>query len=210
MTRLIITRHGETDWNVGEVFRGRIDVGLNATGLAQAEALGHHLADLDIEVIYSSPLKRALDTARAVAVYHGLEVSITPDLADFDYGVWQGMSHNEVRENYANLYQQWLTAPHTVTMPDGESLDEVTERTRKVVDNIVAGHEATVVLVSHRVINKVLICSLLDLDNSHFWNIRQDVTGMTTFEYEDGQFILTRHNDTSHLGKEHRHKLNDF
>ena len=210
MTRLIITRHGETDWNVGEVFRGRIDVGLNETGLAQAEALGHHLADFDIEAVYASPLKRALDTARAVAVYHSLEVSIAQDLADFNYGAWQGMSNSEVREKYADLYQRWLTAPHTVIMPDGESLDEVTERTRKVVDEIVARHEGTVLLVSHRVINKVLICSLLGLDNSRFWNIRQDVTGMTTFEYEGGRFILTRHNDTSHLGKELRHKLNDF
>jgi len=210
MTRLIITRHGETDWNVGEVFRGRIDVGLNETGLAQAKALGHHMADLDVEAVYSSPLKRAFDTARAVAVYHGLEVSIAPDLVDFNYGSWQGMSHNDVREKYADLYHKWLTAPHKVTMPDGESLDEATERARKVADDIVAGHKGTVVLVSHRVINKVLICSLLDLDNSHFWNIRQDVTGMTTFEYEGGQFILTGHNDISHLGKTRKHKLSDF
>jgi len=210
MTRLIITRHGETDWNIGEVFRGRLDMELNETGFAQAEALGHHLADFDVEAVYSSPLKRALDTARAVAVYHGLEVNITPGLVDFNYGLWQGMSHNDVREKHSDQYQRWLTAPHTVTMPDGESLDDVTQRARKAVDDIVAGHEGTVVLVSHRVINKVLICSLLDLDNSHFWNIRQDVTGMTTFEYGGGQFILTRHNDTSHLGKTLQHRLSDF
>ena len=199
MTRLIITRHGETDWNVGEVFRGRIDVALNDSGLAQAEALGLHLADLDVEAVYSSPLKRAFDTARAVAVYHDLEVSIAPDLVDFNYGSWQGMSHNDVREKYADLYHKWLTAPHTVTMPDGESLDETTERARKAVDDIVAGHEGTVVLVSHRVINKVLICSLLDLDNSHFWKIEQDTCAINMVKVKDGDFIVSLVNDTCHL-----------
>ncbi len=210
MTRIIIARHGETDWNVGEVFRGRLDVGLNETGLAQAEALGQHLADFSPEAVYSSPLKRALDTAGAVASHHSLKVSIAGGLVDFNYGTWQGLTHQEVKERYAELYHRWLTGPHLVTMPDGESLDDVAERARQVVETVVACHEGTVVLVSHRVVNKVLICSLLGLDNSHFWNIRQDVAGMTVFEYEDGRFTLTRHNDTSHLGQVRKHALSDF
>lgn len=210
MTRIIIARHGETDWNVGEIFRGRLDVELNKTGLTQAEALGQHLAGLTVEAVYSSPLKRALDTAGAVAAHHALEVIIAGGLVDFNYGAWQGLTHREVKERYAELYHRWLAEPHLVTMPDGESLDDVAERARQVVETIVAGHDGTMVLVSHRVVNKVLICSLLGLDNSHFWNIRQDVAGMTVFEYEDGRFILTRHNDTSHLGQARKHTLSDF
>jgi broad specificity phosphatase PhoE len=210
MTRIIIARHGETDWNVGEVFRGRLDVGLNETGLAQAEALGQHLAGMNVEAVYSSPLKRALDTARSVAVHHDLEVSVAQGLVDFNYGAWQGLTHQEVKERYAELYRRWLAEPHLVTMPDGESLDDVAERARHVVENVADSHKGTVVLVSHRVVNKVLTCSLLGLDNSHFWNIRQDVTGTTIFEYEDGLFILTRHNDTSHLGQAQNHALSDF
>ena len=210
MTRIIIARHGETDWNVSEVFRGRLDVELNETGLAQAEALGQHLAGLTVEAVYSSPLKRALDTARSVAGHHGLEVSVARGLVDFNYGAWQGLTHQEVKERHAELYHRWLVEPHLVTMPDGESLDDVAERARQVVENVVTSHEGTVVLVSHRVVNKVLICSLLGLDNSHFWNIRQDVAGMTIFEYEDGRFVLTRHNDTSHLGQARKHALGDF
>jgi probable phosphoglycerate mutase len=168
------------------------------------------LADFSVEAIYSSPLKRALDTARFVAACHGLEVSIARGLADFNYGAWQGLTHHEVKETYTELYHRWLAEPHLVTMPDGESLDDVAARARQVVENVVDGHEGTVVLVSHRVVNKVLICSLLGLDNSHFWNIRQDVAGMTVFEYEGGRFILTRHNDTSHLGQARKHALSDF
>lgn len=210
MTRIIIARHGETDWNVGEVFRGRLDIGLNETGLAQAEALGQHLADFSVEAVYSSPLKRALDTAGAVTSHHSLNVSVAQGLVDFNYGTWQGLTHQEVKERHTELYHRWLAEPHLVTMPDGESLDDVAERARQVVETVVASHEGTLVLVSHRVVNKVLICNLLGLDNSHFWNIRQDVTGMTIFEYEDDRFVLTRHNDTSHLGQTRKHTLSDF
>ena len=71
-------------------------------------------------------------------------------------------------------------------------------------------HEGTVVLVSHRVVNKVLICALLGLDNSHFWNIRQDTCGITSFVYGKGQYILTGHNDTSYLNTLCQSALNDF
>ena len=217
MIRLVIARHGETDWNVGEVFRGRVDVPLNETGLAQEEALGHHLAGLDVEAVYSSPLKRSAATASAVAAHHPLAVSIAPELVDFDYGSWQGLTQQQVREKYPEIYERWLTEPHLVTMPDGESLDDVAQRAGRLVDSVVADHHGavadhhgTVVLVSHRVVNKVLICRLLGLDNSYFWNVRQDVAGTTTFVLEGGRFILTRHNDTSHLGQAQQHALSDF
>jgi len=210
MTQLIIARHGETDWNVGEVFRGRADVPLNETGLAQAEALGRHLAGLDVEAVYASPLKRAVDTALAVSTHHRLEVDIAPELVDFDYGAWQGLTRQQVREKYPAFLERWLTQPHLAAIPDGERLDDVTRRARGLVDRVVAHHPGTVVLVSHRVVNKVLICSLLGLDNSHFWNVRQDVTGTTTFEYDAGRFVLTRHNDTSHLAQGQQHALSDF
>ncbi len=79
-----------------------------------------------------------------------------------------------------------------------------------VVGDVIARHEGTVVLVSHRVVNKVLICALLGLDNSHFWNIRQDTGGITTFTYENERFILTEHNDTSYLKSLQKAPLSDF
>jgi broad specificity phosphatase PhoE len=84
-------------------------------------------------------------------------------------------------------------------MPGGESLDDVRGRALGVVDRVRRQHEGTVVLVSHRVVNKVLICALLGLDSAHFWNARKDVGAITTFVYGDNRFTLTRHNDTSFL-----------
>jgi len=104
MTEIILARHGETAWNVAEVFRGRLGVGLNETGQKQAALLAEYLSNLGIEALYSSPLPRALQTAEAVARLCGLKVNIEARLTDFDFGQWQGLSLQEVREKYSELY----------------------------------------------------------------------------------------------------------
>ena len=210
MTQIILARHGETEWNVEQIFRGRIDIELNETGVRQAELLAEYLSNLKIDAVYSSPLRRALKTAEMIASHHKLDVEIAPGLIDFDYGKWQGLPHQEVKDKYKELYGKWLKNPHQVKMPDGESLNDVRERALSVVDDVVAKYEGTVVLVSHRVVNKVLICALLGLDNSHFWNIKQDTCGTTTFAYEDKRFILTKHNNTSYLKPIQKASLSDF
>ena len=210
MTEIILVRHGETQWNVEEVFRGRIDVELNQTGIKQAELLAEYLSGINIDAVYSSPLRRAVNTAQAIASHHKLKVEIAPGLIDCDFGKWQGLSHQEVKRRYKKLYVQWLENPHLIRMPEGESLNGVRKRALGVVNEVVAKHEGIVVLVSHRVVNKVLICALLGLDNSHFWNIKQDVGGITTFSYENERFILTKHNDTSYLTPVKKAPPSDF
>jgi broad specificity phosphatase PhoE len=210
MTEIIIVRHGETEWNVGEIFRGRIDIELNETGIKQAELLAEYLSEQKIDAIYSSPLKRAIKTAEIIAGYHKLTIDITPGLIDFDYGKWQGLSHQKVKDKYKELYAAWINHPERVKMPAGESLNEVRIRAMGVVTEVIARYNGTVVLVSHRVVNKILICALLGLDNSHFWNIRQDTCGITAFTYENEQFILTKHNDTSYLEPIGKTSLSDF
>ncbi len=210
MAEIILVRHGETEWNVTEVFRGRIDIELSETGVKQAELLAESLSDIKVEAIYSSPLKRALRTAEVVACYHGLSVEIVSALIDFDFGRWQGLSRQEVKDKYKELYAEWLENPHQVRIPDGEGLDEVRKRALGLVESVISEHEGTVILVSHRVVNKVLICALLDLDNSHFWNIRQDTCSITIFAYENHHYILTKHNDTSFLASLRKVPLSDF
>jgi broad specificity phosphatase PhoE len=210
MIEIILVRHGETEWNRREIFRGRADIELSETGAKQAELLAKYLSQAKIAAIYSSPLRRALKTAEAIASHHSLEVKTAAGLIDLDYGKWQGLRHQEVTVSYQELYGAWLKNPHRVKMPAGESLDDVRRRAIGVVDGVIRQHEGTVVLVSHRVVNKVLICALLGLDNSHFWNIRQDVGAITTFTYENDRFTLTRQNDTSFLKAIPTAPLSDF
>jgi broad specificity phosphatase PhoE len=210
MTELILVRHGETVWNVEKIFRGRADVDLDEVGIKQAELLGKYLSNWEIEAIYSSPLTRALDTANIIARYHKIGVYIADGLIDFDYGEWQSLPEQEVRKSYPALIDKWHNNPQEVRMPGGESLEDVRARAAGVVDDVLSKYERSVVMVSHRVVNKVLICSLLGLDNSYFWNIKQDVSGITIFNYVDGRFVLTRHNDTSHLRELQKCVLDDF
>ena len=211
--RIILARHGETEWNVREIFRGRSDIPLNENGLKQAELLAEYLKDIAVEAVYSSPLKRAFATAQAIARRHGLEVQPTAGLNDMDFGEWEGVPIDEVAVKHKALYKQWINHPEVVKMPGGESLAGVRDRVLEVVDEVVAGHRGTVALVSHRVIHKVIICALLGLDNSHFWNIRMDTCGITTFTCESAQgsrYILHEHNNTSFLKPLSGDKLADF
>ncbi len=210
MTDIILARHGETEWNVAEVFRGRIDVALNETGRKQAELLAEYLRERKLEAVYSSSLKRALRTAEAIACRHSLKVKITPALIDLDFGDWQGLSRQEVKEKYPESYADWLNHPERVKIPSGESLNDVRERVIAFVDEIIARHTGTIVLVSHRVVHKVLICALLGLDNSHFWNIKLDTCAITTFSHENGRFVLAEHNNTSFLKPLEKAPLRDF
>jgi len=210
MTTIMLIRHGDTDWNVEEIFRGRVDVELNETGIKQAKLLSEYLEDVPIKAIYSSPLKRAFKTAKTISESHDIEVMAARELIDFDYGEWQGLSHDMVREKHKALYDEWSNNPQLVKMPKGESLDDVRRRAISLVDQVITNHEGTVALVSHRVIHKVMICALLGLDNSHFWNIRLDTCGITTFTHEDKRFVLVRHNDTSFLKPIARATLSDF
>jgi broad specificity phosphatase PhoE len=210
MTEIILARHGQTEWNVGQIYRGRIDIDLDRVGLNQAESLGKYLSDLKLDAVYSSPLRRALDTANIIARYQKVDVEVANRLIDFDYGEWQGLPDEEVRKLYPALYDEWHSNPHLVQMPNGESLADVGKRAIAVVDDVISRCRRRVALVSHRVVNKVLICYLLGLDNSHFWNIKQDVSGITVFSYANGRFVLTRHNDTSYLRGLGEYVLGDF
>jgi len=207
---LILARHGETVWNVEKIYRGRVDVNLDEVGIKQAELLGKNLSNWELEAIYSSPLRRALDTANIIARYQKIGVHIAEGLIDFDYGEWQSLPEQEAKRLYPTLHNEWHNNPHKVKMPGGESLEDVRRRAIGVVNDVLSKYQDSVVLVSHRVVNKVLICSLMGLDNSYFWNIKQDVGGITIFNYVDGHFVLTKHNDTSHLKELQKSVLDDF
>ena len=200
MPEIILVRHGETDFNASETFRGRADVPLNETGLRQAQLLGKYLSSEKIDVVYSSPLQRALKTAEAIAAPHKLKVNIVANLNDIDCGQWQGLTLKEVKDSYGDVYQDWLDTPEQVKIPGGESLEDVRKRALPFVqDAVLRCGEGKIVLVSHRAVNKVLICALLRLDNSSFWSFKMDTGAITRFTFNGNRAVLTSLNDTSFL-----------
>jgi len=201
MTRMILVRHGETEWNRVERFRGRADVPLNGTGLFQAQSTGRRIADEWRPLaIYSSPLSRAVKTAEAVAWHFDLPIQVKPGLIDIDYGQWQGLTPDEARERWPEVVDAWYNAPHTAHIPGGETLDELHDRGLKTVKELSALHKGqTIVLVSHTVINRIILLGVLGLGNDHFWRLSQDTCAINVFDAEGGIFTVVRLNDTCHL-----------
>jgi probable phosphoglycerate mutase len=201
MTRIILVRHGQTEWNRTERFRGHADVPLNEAGLAQAEATGAHIAQTWQPVaIYSSPLSRAVKTAQAIARHFDLPVHIHSGLIDIDYGDWQGLTSDEVRQRWPEQLDNWYNHPERADIPGGEALANLRQRAMQTVKLLVDKHPSeTIVLVGHTVINRIILLGVLNLGNERFWRLRQDTCAINVFETEAGDFTLVLLNDTCHL-----------
>ena len=202
MTHVIVIRHGRTEWNRVERFRGRADLELDEVGIEQAEATAERVAEWPIEAVYCSPLKRTMTTASIIASRLGLQEKPLPGIIDIDYGEWQGLSPEEARAKDSSMYDGWLKSPHMTRFPGGESLEEVRRRAASAVGELVKQHpDGVIALVYHKMVCHVLILHFLGLDNSHFWQIGQDVCAVNFFE-TDGSYSYTRLiNDTCHLRK---------
>ncbi len=200
MTSIYLIRHGQTAWNKEEIFRGRTDVPLDETGLRQAELAGEYFKGLKIHAIYSSPLARAWQTAQMIAGPHSLRVQPLEGIIDMSFGNWEGHPHEEIKKMDPETYRLWRAEPHRARLPGGESLEEVRVRAMAAVEEVIQSNLGkALVLVSHRVVNKVVICGVLGIDNSHFWQIGQDTTAINLIQYRDGKYILSLLNETCHL-----------
>jgi broad specificity phosphatase PhoE len=200
VTRVYLVRHGQTEWNKNLIFRGRIDIPLNEKGHREAEAIAEALKDRNIDAIYTSPLGRSIETARPTAEFFDLEIVCVPGLIDISYGDWEGLSFNEVKKRYKNQYTKWEKRPDLVRFPKGETLNEVRGRSFCAMKDIVKENPGkSVLIIPHRVINKVLLCAILGIGNSHFWEIKQDTGCINLIEYSSDAFVLSLMNDTCHL-----------
>ncbi len=198
--RLFIIRHGQTEWNRVERFRGLTDLELNDTGVRQAGAAAARLLDWPVKAVYASPLKRAVHTAEIIARSRNLEVRPLEGIIDLNFCRWQGLSLDEARQQYPELYKLWETQPHKVQFPDGENLPQVQARALAAVKAITDQHRLdTIALVSHGAVCKLLVLGLLGLDASHFWQIEKSVTAINHFEFKKGVTIAVSINDTCHL-----------
>jgi broad specificity phosphatase PhoE len=203
MNSIYLIRHGQTAWNREEIFRGTMDIQLNDFGRNQARAVGSELKkrNLNNPMFVSSPLGRARETAEiaAEAVSSPL-VTLEPALSDLDFGQWQGKSKADIAQLYPNLYKQWLAEPEHVIFPEGESLSAVAERAEAILLSLADSYRTCdLIIVSHRVVNKVLLCRLLGAGLSSFWIIKQDTACLNVLQYNGSSFTVNVINDTCHL-----------
>jgi broad specificity phosphatase PhoE len=199
--RLYLVRHGETEHNRKSLALGRADVPLNEMGTAQAAAVGRALAGEEIAAVYASPLRRAYDTAVAIASEHGLEVVAEDGLIEMDVGEMDGLELSVVAEKYPDFLSKWLGPDGaTATMPGGESLTEVRDRAWGVVQRVTEEHEGQgIVVVTHNFVILTLLAEFLGMELADFRRLRHEVAAISRIEWVRGQPVVASLNDTCHL-----------
>jgi probable phosphoglycerate mutase len=200
LVKVILIRHGETDWNrARRIQGGNSDTQLSQRGRQQVESLALRLQPEKIDAIYSSPLQRAQDTAQAIARYHRLPVEIEPSLKEIDVGELEGMSIAGVGK-LSELLVNYKQGDELPRLPGGESLTEVQQRVWSTTRRLVDKHrEGVLVVVSHYFSVLTAVCSVLNLPLSEINRLRINPSSISviTFDEQDARLILF--NDTCHL-----------
>jgi len=197
---LILIRHGETDWNRRGRCQGVADIVLNENGKQQARELAHSLKDHNITAVYSSHLKRALETAEHIAEHHGLDVRIERDLHEMNQGDLEGMSFPDIRDRYADVLRKWRETPETLRIPNGESLLEVQDRAWRVFEKVHDLHKGeTVVAVSHNLTIITLLCKITGVGLKGFREFHIQATSKNVIVSKNGEIRVDVINDVSHL-----------
>lgn len=199
--RLILARHGQTEWNSLFRYQGRTDVPLDLTGMGQARRLALRMAGNSPQAIYTSPLKRACDTALEVA--RRSEVSLEPrileGLVEIDFGAWEGLAVSEVEARYGDDYRGWKADPYSFTPPGGEAFQDVVKRVASAFREILSSEEETALVVSHGGTIRAALVGLLEIPFSLVWRMRQDNCALTVLDFWDDFPMLTLCNDKMHL-----------
>jgi broad specificity phosphatase PhoE len=208
--RLILVRHGETEWNRLRRIQGISDQELNETGRKQAEALAQALKNKNVTAIYASPLKRAQDTAYAIGRQHGIEIVTLFGLREMDAGEVDGLTYKEMAEQHGDFLEKWMRDCSSVRPPGGCTLPELQDQVWGAIEEIIERqrtHEAdrkpspggVVVAVSHFFPILTTLCKVLGQSISECRRMRLDLASLCTLDFNSSRTVLVSMNDTCHL-----------
>jgi probable phosphoglycerate mutase len=180
--------------------QGQSNTKLTQRGIVQAEKIARRLKAENIKTIYTSDLERAYRTATIIGDSIGANVIKIKELREINFGLWQGLTINEIKELYSDEHTLWMKEPHKLTIKGAESLIKVKERTMSTVNLILKKHyKENIAIVSHSAVIKVIILSILDIDLSNYNKISLDNSSLSIIEYRDYNPVIRLLNDTSHL-----------
>jgi broad specificity phosphatase PhoE len=198
--RLIAVRHGETEWNQELREMGHLDSPLTPRGIEQAQALGRRLDKLGFDVLYSSDLGRAIHTAEIIGAICRKPVHLNSDLRERHMGVFQGLTREEINERYPDQMAAYERTGFLDVIPDGESAQERTDRSVRVLTEIASRHaEQTVVVVTHGGFLTGFLGFVLGIPFSNGRRFKKENAGFNAFEYVEPNWYLQTWNDVSHL-----------
>lgn len=201
MTKIYLVRHAEAMGNVEEFFQGQTDCELSEKGKKQLELLAERFRDIPIEAIYSSPLKRTIDTAEAVNKYHNLPIIRDEGLIEINGGVWEGKPWADLPKLYPVEHDLWQNKMQDFYVADGERMTEVFERVKNAVDKIAAENDGrTIAVVSHGCALRNFLCYAMGKPISALKDVGwSDNTAVSLVEYENGVPKIIFKNSNDHL-----------
>lgn len=211
MSRLLLARHGLTDWNFHNRFQGQSDIPLNEMGSRQVFALAQRLAPEPVKTIYSSDLRRSLETARTIAVQicavqqaQGLEsapkIIQVPEMREISFGDWEGLTYAEIEQRDPEHLAAWQTDIMNVAPPNGETLAKLIERIEPFQARLASADEReTCLVVGHGGPLQTLICLLMGLSPHMYWQFHLSTASLSEIRTYPQGAILNLTNDTCHL-----------
>jgi ribonuclease H / adenosylcobalamin/alpha-ribazole phosphatase len=199
-TTTLLLRHGQTEMSVGGRFAGRSDIPLTSVGARQAADVAERLAGRGIDLVVSSPLSRAKETARAVADAAAAPLAIDDSFAETDFGGWEGLTFGAVMDRWPAQLAAWQRDSDTAP-PGGESFTAVASRVNSALDRLLAEQQGkTIVVVSHVTPIKTLVCRALAAPLAAMFRMHLDVASLCEAAwFADGPSLLRSLNDTAHL-----------
>jgi broad specificity phosphatase PhoE len=196
--QLILIRHGETLWNKEKRVQGRSDIELSVAGIEQARMLALSLKNEAIAAIYTSPLKRARQTAEIINSFHGRTIETHSALMEMDMGDFEGLSFRELMGRENEFLKQWIADPASVRMPGGETLAELQDRSWESIRKILERGENALV-VSHNFTIAAVLCRMRKISLAEFRSTCVDNASKTRIRISDGEAQIELMNDSSHL-----------
>lgn len=199
-TTVLLVRHGQTNSNITGFYMGWSDEDLNEVGYTQARRLSSRLARLPIASVYTSPLRRTYTTATILTKPHNLKPKVLDELIEIQFGDWQGLHIDDIQQKWPELWQQSRTDPSEMTMPNGESFLQVTERAIRAFEKIVQDNQGKqVAIVTHDVVIKVLVAHTLGVSNNIYRRFETLNASLSVIRVMNSSSQLIALNDTTHL-----------
>ena len=204
--KLVLVRHGETDWNKLGRFQGQSDISLNSLGMAQARETARAAAIYPHPVVYSSPLRRTMQVAEEISRISGRPVVGVAGFQELDLGDLDGVSGEELRAGWPGVLAAWHADPAGVSMPNGESLGDLQERAWNALGELERAHaqEDALIIVSHNFAIRALVCKVLGVPLTNFHRMSLSLGSISVIESGQEEHRLTGFNSTAHLSPENR------
>ena len=204
--KLLLVRHGETQWNKSNRFQGQNDIALNRRGLTQAGQTARALAKEPCAAVYSSPLRRTLQTAQEISHAVGAPIFNVDGLMELNLGDLEGVTGGEMRAGWPQIYNAWRENPANVAMPHGESLVQLQDRAWQAFLELEAAHQDgdTIVLVSHNFAIRTIVCQLLGVPLANFHKMILNLSSICAVDSSQWGRRLVTYNSTGHLSPRYR------